>query len=42
MKTIQTALNEQQYKRFMKKATAKGMTAYALLKSLVLKELSIV
>jgi len=40
MKTIQTALNEQEYKHFKRKVTAKGVTPYAYLKSLVLKDLS--
>jgi len=39
MKTIQTSLNEKQYKQFKKKATTEGISEYALLKRLVLKEL---
>lgn len=40
MKTIQTALNEQEYKRFIRKVTVKGVSPYAYLKSLILKDLS--
>ena len=39
MKTIQTSLNEKEYKQFKKKAAAKGISEYALLKSAILKEL---
>jgi hypothetical protein len=40
MKTIQTALNEQQYKQFKRKVAARKMTEYGYLKSLLLKDLS--
>jgi hypothetical protein len=40
MKKIETSLNEQEYKQFKKRATSKDMSEYALLKTLVLKELS--
>jgi ABC-type antimicrobial peptide transport system permease subunit len=39
MKTIQTSLNEKQYKEFKQKATLEGISEYALLKRFVLKEL---
>jgi len=40
MKRIETSLNEQEYKRFIKKVTSKGISQYAYLKRLVLKDLS--
>ncbi|MCJ7424320.1 hypothetical protein MUP01_08655 [Candidatus Bathyarchaeota archaeon] len=40
MKTIQTSLNEKEYKHFMQKVRNKGLTPYAYLKKLVLKDLS--
>jgi len=39
MKTIQTSLNEKEYKQFKKKAATEGISEYALLKRFVLKEL---
>lgn len=39
MKRIETSLNEEEYKRFMKKVDKKGITPYAYLKELVLKDL---
>jgi len=40
MKKIETSLNEQEYKRFTKKADKKGISLYAYLKTLVLKDLA--
>jgi len=40
VKRIETSLNEQEYKRFMKKVDKKGISRYAYLKELVLKDLA--
>jgi hypothetical protein len=40
MKKIGTSLNEQEYKRFKKRVASKGISEYAFVKTLVLKELS--
>ena len=40
MKRIETFLNEEQYKRFIKKADKKGISLYAYLKTLVLNDLN--
>ena len=40
MKRIETWLNEQDYKRFIKKVDKKGISLYAYLKALVLKDLA--
>jgi hypothetical protein len=40
MKKIETSLNEKEYERFTKKAGKKGISLYAYLKALVLKDLN--
>jgi hypothetical protein len=40
MKRIETSLNEEQYKRFIKKVDKRGISLYAYLKALVLKDLT--
>jgi hypothetical protein len=40
MKKIETYLNEEEYKRFTKKVDKKGISLYAYLKALVLKDLN--
>jgi hypothetical protein len=40
MKRIETSLNEEEYKRFTRKADKKSVSLYAYLKALVLKDLN--
>ena len=40
MKKIETSLNEQEYRQFIKKVNKKGVSPYAYLKELVLKDLA--
>ena len=40
MKRIETSLNKEQYKRVARRCEKKGVTVYAYLKALVLKDLS--
>jgi len=39
MKRIETSLNEEEYKRFIKKVDKRDISRYAYLKELVLKDL---
>jgi len=39
MKKVEIWLNESQYKEFVRKAKLKGLTRYALLKQIALREL---